>query len=215
MKSAPPADFLVLAGRHFYTLDPTLPPPSSISSVQAGAATDKNQWFMEEVHPHSASLRTWLRQRFPWLRDVDEIVQEAMVKLWLRQQKPELAPIHSPRGALFAIARNAAVDRVRHNAAAKTDLTAHCGRLRVLDEGADVVAAVAARQELEFLATALREMPARCRQVITLTKVYGLTEREVGARLGLADSTIRTHVIRGMERLDDFFRARGIQRRRR
>jgi RNA polymerase sigma-70 factor (ECF subfamily) len=50
-----------------------------------------------------------------------------------------------------------------------------------------VAAIVDAQQELEFFAEALRDLPARCRQIITLTKVYGLSEREVAERLGISE----------------------------
>ena len=95
---------------------------------------------------------------------------------------------------------------------AKTDSVAEMGQLSVLDEGANVIQIVAARQELEFLADALRDLPDRCRQVVTLTKIYGLSEREVAERLGISENTVRTHVVRGMERCTDYLRARGITR---
>jgi RNA polymerase sigma factor (sigma-70 family) len=83
---------------------------------------------------------------------------------------------------------------------------------RILDEGANVIQIVTARQELEILADALRDLPDRCRQVLTLTKIYGLSEREVAERLGISENTVRTHVVRGMERCTDYLRARGISR---
>jgi RNA polymerase sigma factor (sigma-70 family) len=84
--------------------------------------------------------------------------------------------------------------------------------LSVLDERADVATSVDARQEREFFADALRGLPARCRQVVTLTKIYGLTEREVAERLGVSENTVRTHVVRGMVRCTNYLRERGVNR---
>lgn len=56
------------------------------------------------------------------------------------------------------------------------------------------------------------QLPTRCQQVLTLTKVYGMTEREVAERLGISEHTVRTHVVRGIERCADYFRERGITR---
>ena len=39
-------------------------------------------WFAEEVQVHEAMLRSWLRSRFPALSDVDDVVQEAMTRVW-------------------------------------------------------------------------------------------------------------------------------------
>jgi RNA polymerase sigma-70 factor (ECF subfamily) len=77
-----------------------------------------------------------------------------------------------------------------------------------------VGAIVNARQELEFFAAALRNLPDRCRQVVTLTKIYGLTEREVAERLGVSENTVRTQVVRGMERCTNYLRERGVIRNR-
>lgn len=168
--------------------------------------------FGSEMQSHQQSLKSWLRARFPWLGEVDDIAQEAVVRLWRRQNREDSTPLKSPKAALYSIARNAVVDLARHRAVAKTDSVAELEDLADADEGADVIEIVAARQELEFLAAALRDLPDRCRQVVTLAKIYGLTEREVAGRLGISENTVRTHVVRGMERCTDYLRARGINR---
>ena len=84
-------------------------------------------------------------------------------------------------------------------------------QLPVLDP-TDVAEAVSIRQELDFLAEAVRGLPDRCRQVVTLTKIYGCTEREVAERLGISEHTVRTQVVRGMERCTEFLRRRGVRR---
>lgn len=168
--------------------------------------------FAVELHSHQPTLQSWLRSRFPWLEDVEEIAQEAVFRLWRRQSKADATPLRSPRAALFAIARNAAIDQARHRALAKTDSVAETAQLHVLHEGADVVDTVMARQEFAFFAAAVRELPTRCRQVVTLTKIYSLSEREVAERLGISESTVRTQVVRGMERCTEYLRARGVVR---
>ncbi|MES2694842.1 MAG: RNA polymerase sigma factor [Verrucomicrobiota bacterium] len=172
------------------------------------------RWFEEELRPHEPALKSWLRARFPSLLDVDDIAQEATVRLWRRQAKPSAVPLRSAKAALFAIARNAVIDLLRRKAVARTDSVAEIGELSVLDESADVVRTVVARQELEFLTEAVRTLPTRCRQVITLAKVYGLSEREVAERLGISENTVRTQVVRGMERCSAYLRERGINRSR-
>lgn len=159
-------------------------------------------------------MKSWLRSRFPWLLEVDDIAQEAVVRLWRRHNNPVGTPIKSAKAALFVIARNAAIDETRHRAVVKMRAVTDTERLSVLDERADVAAIVDARQELEFFAEALRELPTRCRQVITLTKIYGLTEREVAERLGVSENTVRTQVVRGMERCTNYLRERGVKRNR-
>jgi RNA polymerase sigma-70 factor (ECF subfamily) len=145
------------------------------------------------------------------LRDVDNIAQEAVFRLWKRTRQVNRPTIKSPKAALYTIARNAAIDEARRNSIAPMNDVADPAPLSVLD-GMDVVAVVCARQELEFLADALRELPARCRQVVTLTKIHGHTEREVAERLGISESTVRTQVVRGMEHCVEYLRRHGVKR---
>lgn len=175
----------------------------------AGAS---ERWFEAELQPHDGALKSWLRARFPSVPEVDDIAQEAAVRVWRRQSRADAVPLKSPKAALFAVARNAVIDLLRRKSVARTDAVAEIGALSVLDESADVVRTVVARQELELLTEAVRTLPDRCRQVITLTKVYGLTEREVAERLGISENTVRTQVVRGMERCAAYLRERGVVR---
>jgi RNA polymerase sigma-70 factor (ECF subfamily) len=182
--------------------------PSDKSEAQRAA----ERWFEAEVRPHEGALKSWLRARFPNLGDVDDIAQEATVRVWRRQTRADAEPLKSPKATLFAVARNAVLDLLRRKAVAKTAAVAEMGELSVLDESVDVVRTVVARQELELLTEAVRTLPDRCRQVVTLTKVYGLTEREVAERLGVSENTVRTQVVRGMDRCAAYLRERGAVR---
>ena len=46
------------------------------------------------------------------------------------------------------------------------------------------------------------------REVIVLRKIDGLSQKEIAARLGLSELTVQVHVVRGLRRLEDFFRSR-------
>ena len=182
-------------------------PPAS----DPGTRAEEARWFEDQVRPHESSLKAWLRARFPWLLEVDDVVQESIFRLWRRKSQADAAPLRSPKSALFAIARNAAIDAARRRNVVEIEAVAEIEQLSVLDH-TDVAETVSTRQELEFLADALRELPARCRQVLTLTKIYGFTEREVAERLGISEHTVRTQVVRGMQRLTEYLRRRGVER---
>lgn len=173
---------------------------------------EQTRWFAEQVQPHESALKSWLRARFPWLLEVDDVAQEAIFRLWrMKKAAPDKPAPTSSKAMLFAIARNAVVDAARRRAIVQIDSVAEIEQLSVLDH-TDVVETVSTRQELEFLADAVRDLPDRCRQVITLTKIYGHTEREVAERLGISEHTVRTQVVRGMQRCTEYLRRRGISR---
>lgn len=189
-----------------------MPPPSPHEPANPQAA-DNHRWFTEQVYHHESPLRAWLRGRFPWVLDVDDVVQESFLRLWRRRQRTDVPPIQSPKALLFATARNMAIDQRRHQAVAKTDSVADLAPMPVLDNHAPIEQTIAAREELEFLAEAIRRLPDRCRQVLTLAKIYGMTEREVAEKLGVSESTVRTHVEKGLKDVAVYLRRRGVERK--
>lgn len=175
--------------------------------------SDQARWFTEEVQPHEASLRQWLQRRFPWLHEVDDIARESVIRLWHRRNSSTRGAIASPKAMLFAIARNAACDLARRRGIAKINSVAEIESLPVLDEHTDVAEHVSTRQELEFLAEAVRDLPDGCRQVLTLCKMYGYTPKEVAARLCISEHTVRAQIAKGMRRCAAYLRHRGIDGR--
>lgn len=186
------------------------PPSITLPAADAVPALEQARWFVEDVQPHGPSLRAYLRARFPWLSDVDDLAQEAIFRLWRRRRAAGAEEARSPKAVLFAIARNAAFDLGRRRAVAEIDSVADIERLPILDERADVAEIVSTRQELEFLADALRDLPERCRQVLTLTQMYGYSQKETGVRLGISEHTVRVQVAKGMRRCAAYLRRHGV-----
>ena len=75
------------------------------------APEEQARWFAEEVQPHEVkALRGWLRAKYPGLNDVDDLVQEAYLRL-IRARAA--APVRNPKSYVFSVARNAAIDQFR------------------------------------------------------------------------------------------------------
>jgi len=53
-------------------------------------------------------------------------------------------------------------------------------------------------RELERLTRAMQALPERCRQVLTLRKIYGLTQREIAVRLGLDAAAVESSLAEAM-----------------
>ena len=176
-----------------------MPPPDS----------EQFRWFADQLQPHEAMLRAWLRAQFPSVADVDDLVQESFIRV-LRAHTEK--PIDSPKAFLFATARNLALMQLRRQRTARTDSLAENDLSGILDENSDVPGAVARAQELELLTQAIQSLPARCRQILTLRKIYGLPQREVAAQLGLSEHTVEAQGTIGLRKLAEFFER--LERRR-
>lgn len=165
------------------------------------------RWFAAEVLPHETSLRSYLRGKFPAYPDIDDLVQETYARLL---QAREQGTVATPRAFLFATARNAAFDFFRRRQIASIEGVAEIELLPVLEERPGVVETVARDQELQMLAEAIQALPPRCRHVLTLRKIFGLSHREIAAKLEISENTVNAQIAIGVLRLRDYLRARGI-----
>ena len=177
--------------------------PHSISSPHE---SEHEKWFASEVMPHEPILRAYLRKRFPQLTtEVDDVVQETFLKTIRARAEGKL---HSARGFLFTAAHNLASDFFRRRQRiAPLEQTLADTQTLTLENPSPADSSVHA-QELELLKEAIERLPFRCRQVIKLRKIYGLSHREIAAQLGISERTVTVHVGMGLRRCAAYFRAK-------
>ncbi len=175
------------------------------SETPAVPAPGLPRWFAEEVQPHEPHLRAYLRRVFPGVRDVDDIVQESYLRIWRKQAA---RPLVSARAFLFRIARNFAVDLLRQPRPAADGGDAAIAQLA--DDARGTPEAVARREFEALLTDALDALAPRQRDVVTLCKLRQLPARDVAARLGISEKTVNEHLYRGLRRLGEELKRRGI-----
>jgi len=168
--------------------------------------SEQSRWFAEEVQPHEPALRSYLRATFPTLPDIDDLVQESYARLIRAKQAGR---INYARAFLFTTARNAALDIFRRRQVVAIDAIGDLSDLPVLVETPDAAEMVSKQQELELLAEAVRGLPERCRQVLTLRLLYGLPQKEIAAQLTISEHTVKAQLAKGMRRCAAFFEQRG------
>jgi RNA polymerase sigma factor (sigma-70 family) len=158
---------------------------------------DRRIWFAEQILVHEAQLRGYLRRYLKLASDVADGVQETYARL-LSLPDSELSGIRLPHAFLFAAARNVAVEWTRRQRLIFYDQMAENGATSVLDERPSAYEELSAREELDLLARAIASLPERCRQVLTLRKLYGLPQKEIAARLGISENTVEKHAANGL-----------------
>ncbi|MFK7733521.1 MAG: RNA polymerase sigma factor [Pseudomonadales bacterium] len=53
-------------------------------------------------------------------------------------------------------------------------------------------------RDFEMMAKAINQLPVKCRRVLILKKIYGLSQREISGQLGISESTVEKHVSKGL-----------------
>ena len=169
---------------------------------------DQSRWFSEEVHAHESALKSYLRGSFPTVRDVEDVVQESYLRVW---QARAAQPIHCARAFLFRIARNLALNILTRDRASPIEAVQDSALLTVVDDGPDAAKATCSREELLLLARAIDSLPARCREIVILRRIQHVSQKEIAARLGIAESTVEVQVARGVKRCGEYLRRHGVQ----
>lgn len=178
-------------------------PPCLLAPAEAA------RWFKDEIRPHERELRAYLRGRFPSLIDVDDLVQETYARM-LRARDDGRASLS--RAYLFVVARNVALDQIRRKRTVSVEPLGEIERLSVVEEGPDAAEVLSHEQELQLLADAMQALPPRCREVLTLRRIEGLSHREISARLGIAEGTVNAQLAIGLMRCRAYLCAHGVAR---
>lgn len=173
------------------------------------ADEQQRQWFANEVLPHEPALRSWLRARFPSLSDSDDVVQETYARLFRSRSTGKIA---NAKSYLFSTARNLAVDLFRRRKVAPMVAVNDSERSGIAEERSNVADAVSSAQELEILRKAIESLPDRCRTIMILQKLQGLSNAEIAAQLNLSINTVNAQLVIGLARCRAYLAARGVFR---
>lgn len=159
-----------------------------------------DDWFVAEILPHEAALMRYLRRNGTRRNELQDTCQEIYTRIYQRasQHIPE-----QPRAFAFAIARNIVADRLRRERIVSIDYTQDFEHLNDLVDEVTPEHRLNARQELRRLSNAFDRLSDKCREVIWLRRIEGLTQREAAARLGMHEKALEGYVSRGMKTLAD------------
>jgi RNA polymerase sigma-70 factor (ECF subfamily) len=158
---------------------------------------EQNAWLAKEILVHERALRGYLSRFFKNVADIEDAVQETYARL-LGLSEASFASIRNAHAFLFTTARNVALDRLRRARVVSLDAMAEMGTADVLDQTPSADEELNSRQELALLLETIASLPDRCRETLTLRKLYGMPQREIAERLQITESTVEKHVAYGV-----------------
>ena len=159
-----------------------------------------DRWFIDHVLVHERVLTALLARTLELRADVEDARQEVYARAYAAARSA--LPEH-PRAFLLGIARNYLIDRFRRERTIGFTTMADFDALFVFSDEPSPEDHAVSRQSLRHLLSGLAALPPRCREVVTLRKIDGLSQREVARRLGISEATVEKQVAKGVRRLAD------------
>jgi RNA polymerase sigma-70 factor (ECF subfamily) len=157
-------------------------------------AKEEERYLLQALEFESV-LRACLYRYTRNSSDVEELLQETYARLLTAGASSE-PEVRSVRAFALTIARNVAFDWLRHKQVVPIELVADMEAMDILDERDQIDAIVNSHQELMMLIKVVQQLPERCRQVFTLRKVYGYSQKEIAARMNITENTVEQQLIK-------------------
>ena len=148
---------------------------------------------------HRDALLRFLVRRLGNPALAEDLTQET----WVRAASANGArTVGNPRAYLFRIAANLALDHQRHVAHRVEVESVERVVAGIADPQPSPETTAIDRAEFGALLAAVDALPPRCREVFIMARFEGATYSQVAARLGIAHSTVVTHMVTALAALE-------------
>lgn len=157
------------------------------------AGKDKITAAFAEIRP--ALLR--LVGRIVGPDSIEDVVQETYVRSYQASRQQE---IHHPRSFMYRTAKNIALNHLNRADNKLTTTVADFSEPNVYLETAMIESELEfeSRERFFVFCQAVEALPLQCRRVFILKRVYGLSQKEIAAQLGISESTVEKQVAKGI-----------------
>lgn len=162
---------------------------------------DLKKWFCEEVLTLEPALMRFIRRHWRNSDEVHDIRQDVYVNAL--KGSAQCLP-RNTRAYLFTIARHVIISRFRRAKIVSIELIENIESHYLECEWITPERHVHARQMLRRLQDGLNTLPPRCREIMWLRKVEGLSTREVASLLGIGIDAVQQQTMLGTRALIDF-----------
>lgn len=149
---------------------------------------DPEQLARSLYEEHGPALERWAHSRFADRQSAEDVVQETVLAAWRKYDQYDPAR-GSERAWIFGIARNLAATHHRrgrrHLRAVSTDTVA---------EAAADDAEIARLAERSLIVDAIRALSPDHQHVVSAAYWDGLSTKQIAARLGIPDGTVKSRL---------------------
>lgn len=154
-------------------------------------------WVGTQILPHEAELRLKLR-RSVRPEDLEDVIQEAYCRI---ASLTQVSHIRNGRAYLFTTARMIVLERLRRARIVQIETVSELDAIEVSDDMPSPERIAGARRELQLVRELIAQLPDRCRRIVELRKIEGLSQREIAQRMGVSEHVVENDVTRGLKQI--------------
>lgn len=149
-----------------------------------------------------ATLCRYVRNR----SDTDEMAQEVFLRLLTAdKERTQAHCLRSDKAYLLTIARNVALDYLRHKQVVRIDFVGSLSEeaMEMFNSAPDddVRTCLEAEEEIQQVLDAAERVPEKCRIIFMLKKVYGFSQKEIAAAMKISENTVEQHLTKAARQI--------------
>ena len=149
----------------------------------------------ETVIPYESTVRAWLVRARASEEDIDDIVQEAYCRL---AALDTVDHITRPGAYFFSIVRNLLLQRLKRGRIVSIDMIAEI-ETYAIDDSPSPEREAAGRLDSARLRAIMAGLPERCRRIVEMRKIEGISQKEIARRVGVSESVVENDVHQGVQ----------------
>lgn len=173
-------------------------------SLFRNLATGDEQDFRRVFHYYNARLFPFILKVVKEEEPARELVQDVFLKLWIHRES--VAVMENPSSWLFRVASNLAISYLRTKAVQqRRDIAS----LKMQESGGEqlhIESGIDAKKLQAIIDEAIEQLPDRRREIYKLSRLAGLSHKEIAEKLQLSQSTVKNQVVDALKFIEEQIR---------
>lgn len=138
--------------------------------------------------------------------EIDDILQEVFVKLWLNRQK--IGNVETFNSYIFTITKNEVLNSIRSNLrnnSFKNELFQ-----RSIAEEFQIQSQLEFKEVKSGIDKVVSQFPEKRRQIFILSRTEGLSNKEIAQQLNISEKTVEDHITHAIKKIKISLKEMGI-----
>ena len=156
--------------------------------------------FLSVFKQYEKSLRKFISGFLVNTQDIEDISQETFLRTY---KSSESTDISKPKSFMFRVAKNLIISEYRRSSFKLTDYIEDFEQEPLSSVTDSLEEQIESEEKLRIFCDALSTLPAQCRKVVIMRKVFGLSIKDISEKTGMPVSTVNWNIAKGLVHCDD------------